>query len=88
VAARSKASVCGCSLAGIVGSNPAGSMAVSSVVCCQRSVHRTDHSSRGVLPSVVCLIECSRKACTERKPWPTVAVTSRGVNHAGDSNPQ
>ena len=28
---------------------------VVSVVCCQRSLHRADHSSRGVLPSVVCL---------------------------------
>jgi hypothetical protein len=26
-----------------------------SVVCCQRSLIRADHSSRGVLPSVVCL---------------------------------
>jgi hypothetical protein len=25
-----------------------------SVVCCQMSLHRADHSSRGILPSVVC----------------------------------
>jgi len=45
------------SLAGIVGPNPAGDMDVC-VVCCQvkyRSLRRADHSSRGVLPSAVCL---------------------------------
>ena len=40
VAARSKASVCGRSLAGIVGSNTAGGMDVS-VVCCQVVVSAT-----------------------------------------------
>ena len=58
VAARSKASVCGRSPAEIVGSNPAGSMfcvSVVSVVCCQVGVSgQADHSSRGVLPAVVC----------------------------------
>ena len=40
VAARSKTWVCGRSLAGIVGSNPAGGMDMSlvSVVCCQVDV--------------------------------------------------
>jgi hypothetical protein len=28
-------------------------MSVVSVVCCQRSLRRADHSSRGVLPTVV-----------------------------------
>jgi len=43
VAARSKAWVYGLSLAGIVGSNPAGGMDVSvlSVVCCQVEVSAT-----------------------------------------------
>jgi len=58
VAARSKACVCGRSLAGIVGSNPTGGhgyLSVVSVVCCQVEVSlgRADHSSRGVLPTVV-----------------------------------
>ena len=48
VAARSKAWVCGRSLAGIVGSNPAGSMdiylSVVSVVCCQVEVSSTGRS--------------------------------------------
>ena len=30
-----------------------GWLSVVSVVCCQRSLRRTDHSSRGVLPTVV-----------------------------------
>ena len=34
MAERSKARVCGCSLAGITGSNPAGGMDVC-VLCCQ-----------------------------------------------------
>ena len=43
VAARSKASVCGRSLAEIAGSNPAGDMdvCVVSVVCCQVEVSAT-----------------------------------------------
>ena len=44
MAARSKASVCGRSLAGIVGSNPAVCMDVLSlvsVVCCQVEVSAT-----------------------------------------------
>ena len=44
VAARSKAWVCGCSLAEIVGSNPAGgmdSLSAVSVVCCQVEVSAT-----------------------------------------------
>ena len=44
VAAGSKAWVCGCSLAGIMGSNPTGgngSLSVVSVVCCQVEVSAT-----------------------------------------------
>jgi hypothetical protein len=47
VAARSKACVCGRSLAGIVGLNLAGGpgyLSLVSVVCCQ--VRRAGHSSR------------------------------------------
>jgi hypothetical protein len=40
VAARSKAWVCGRSLAGILGSNPVGGMDVN-VVCCQVEVSAT-----------------------------------------------
>jgi hypothetical protein len=57
VAARSEAWVCGRSLAGIMGSNPTGARMFVSCKCCvlsERSMRRADHSSRGVLPSVVC----------------------------------
>jgi len=57
VAARSKAWVCGCTLAEIAGSNPAGGMdaCLLSELCVvrRRSLRRADHSSRGVLPSMV-----------------------------------
>jgi len=59
VAARSKAWVCGCLLAGVAGSNPAGDMVVCllGVLCVvrQRSLQRGGHLSREVLPIVVCL---------------------------------
>jgi len=58
-AARSKAWVCGHSLAGIGGSIPAGSMDACLLrvlfVIRYRSLRRADHSSRRLLPSVVCL---------------------------------
>ena len=57
--ARSTVWVCGHSLAGIAGSNPAGNMDACLLwVLCDlrlRSLWRADHSSRGVLLSVVCL---------------------------------
>jgi hypothetical protein len=59
VAARSQTWVCGRSLAGIVGSNPAGGMDVCLLwvlwFVMQRSLRGAEHSSRGVLPSVVCM---------------------------------
>jgi len=54
VAARSKSLVCSLSLAAIVGSNSAGGMDVlslMSVVCCQSSLRRADHSCKGFLHS-------------------------------------
>jgi hypothetical protein len=59
LAARSKACVCGRWLAGISDSNPAGCIDVCLlwVLCVvrQKSLRRADHSSRGVLPTVVCV---------------------------------
>jgi len=56
--ARSKALVCGISPAEMVGSNPTGGMDVC-LLCCVLSrrglLRRTNHSSKGVVPSVVCL---------------------------------
>jgi hypothetical protein len=56
VVARTKAWVYGSSLAGD------GCLSLVSVVFCQRSLQRTDHSSRGVLPSVACLRRKLREA--------------------------
>jgi hypothetical protein len=59
VAARFKGWVCGHSLAGNAVSNPAGDMegCLFWVLCVvrKRSLRRVGHSSRGALPSVVCL---------------------------------
>ena len=56
VVVRSKVWVCGRSLPGIAGSNPAGGMNVCLLcVVRYRSLRRTDHPSRGVLPCVVYL---------------------------------
>jgi len=59
VAGQSKAWGCSRSLDGMVGSNPAGIMDASlmGVLCVVKegSLRRADHSSRGVLPNVVCL---------------------------------
>jgi hypothetical protein len=59
VATRSKAWVCGRWFAGIADSYPAGGMAVIPlrVWCVVKygPLRRTDHSSRGVIPSVVYL---------------------------------
>jgi hypothetical protein len=55
-ASVSKAWVCGRSLAGIVGSNPAGGMDGCLLwVLCVKSLRRDDNSSRAVLPRVVYL---------------------------------
>jgi hypothetical protein len=58
VAARSKAWVCDRSLARILGSNPAGGMDACLLGVLsgrERSLRRADHSTRGVLRSVVYL---------------------------------
>jgi hypothetical protein len=59
VAARSRAWVYGCSHTEIVGSNPACDMNVCLLwvlsVVRDRSLRHADHSTRAVLPSVVCL---------------------------------
>jgi len=74
VAARSKAWVCGSSLAGIAGS----STTVGMDVCLLRilfvvrysSLLQADQSSTGVLLSVMCVSECGREASIMKRPWP------------------
>jgi hypothetical protein len=60
------ARVCGCSLAGIVGSNPASGMDVCLLWVLSgvrySSLRWADHSSRGFLPIVVCLTEGNHKS--------------------------
>ena len=51
MAERSRTRVCGRSLVAIAGLNPAGGM--DSCPMCALSLRRADHSSRGVLPTVV-----------------------------------
>ena len=78
MAARSKAWVCGCLLAGIVDSNTAGGMDVCLfwVFCLvrSRSLCKADHSSRGVLPSVACVNECDHESSIMRGLGPLGAV--------------
>jgi len=69
VAARSKAKVCGRSPAEIMGSNPNGGIVVCVLwmlcVVRYRSLRRADHSSRGVLPTVVYRCVWSRNLVNE-----------------------
>jgi hypothetical protein len=53
VAARFEAWVCSSSLVGVAGSNRTGGMDLYCQV--KKSLRRADHSSRGVLQSMVCL---------------------------------
>ena len=46
-----------------------GRLSDVSVVCCQRSLRRADHSSRGVLLTVVC--RCDLETWWMRRSWPT-----------------
>jgi hypothetical protein len=74
VAVRSKGWVCGRSLAGIAGSNPAGARMSGSCECCVLSgrgpcvelIPRPRESYR-----VWCVSECDREAWIMRRPWPT-----------------
>jgi hypothetical protein len=68
VAARSKACVCGLSLAGFAGSNPTGGMSVVSVVCCQVEVSTSDRSLVQRNPTECGVSECDREASIVRRP--------------------
>jgi hypothetical protein len=76
VAARSKATVCGCALARIPGSNPTGRIndCLLWVLCVirYRSLRRADHSSRGVLPS-----ECVSRECDRKVPYGEAMTRNR-----------
>ena len=81
MAVRCKAWVCGHSLAGIVGSNPAenmGCLSVVSVVCCHVEVSASGRSLvQRYLPSVcVCVSECHLETSTIRTPRPPRGLSS------------
>jgi hypothetical protein len=70
-AARSKAWVCGRSLAGIVGSNPAGGMDVCCECCVLSEVSASGWSLVQRSPSECGVYECDREPWSMTTPWPT-----------------
>ena len=77
VAVRSKASVCGLSLSGIAGSNPArghGCLSLLSVVCCKVQVTGTGRSLVQRSPTEYGVSECVGEASMMRRSTPTGAV--------------
>jgi hypothetical protein len=49
---------------------------VANVVCCRyRSLRRADHSSRGILPTVVCFV-FDLKTSSTPWPWPALALNA------------
>ena len=72
MSARSKAWVCCRSLAGILGSNPAGTwLSAVSVVCCQVEVSATGRSLVQRSSTECGVSESDREASITRRPWPT-----------------
>ena len=85
VAVQSKARDCGRSLAGIPGSNSTGGwmdVFLVWVLCVVRwrPLWRTDRSSRGDVPLMVCLNECDR-GTSQRRPRTAGAVELWGKNY-------
>jgi hypothetical protein len=78
----SKACICGFSIAGIAGSNPARHMDISFLsvlgVFRQKCLRRSDHSSRAVPPSVMCQNECDPEGVTVRMLWLTTVYCAGG----------
>jgi len=89
VAARSKAWVCGSSLAGIVGSNPAGAWMSVCVECCVLSGRGL---SDGLIPRpeksyrLWCVAVCDLETSRTRRPWPALGRNATGgeKNHLLD----
>jgi hypothetical protein len=73
VTARSTAWVCGRSLAGIAGSNPAlgyGCLSLVSVVCCEVEVSASGWSLVKRSPTECGVSECDHEASIMRRAWP------------------
>jgi hypothetical protein len=47
-------------------------------------VRRVHHSSRGVLPSVVCKTECDRESLIMRRPWLTMGCCAMVKKYISD----
>jgi hypothetical protein len=74
VAARSKARVCGRSVAWIMGSNPAGGdgcFSLVCVICCQVDVSASGWPFFQRSPTDCGASECDREASKTGRPWPT-----------------
>jgi len=72
---RSKAWICGPSLAGIAGSNPARDMDIShECLCCQVEVSESSWSHVQRNPTECGVSECDREALIMRRLWPTRAL--------------
>ena len=48
----------------------------------KRSLRRADHSSRGVLSSVVCRNECDHESSEMRRHWPTGELSRHGKKNS------
>ena len=87
MATQTKAWVCGHSLAGIAGSNPAGDtgyLSLVSLVCCQVEVSASGLSLVQRSPTGCGVFESDLEASIMKRPWPTrgCCVMGRGVNSA------
>ena len=74
-------------LLGIAGSNSAwghGCLSFAGVVFCQVEVS-ADHSSRGVLPNVVCPNDCDREALLMARPRPTRGCCVKVKKYVGST---
>ena len=75
VVARSKAWVCGRSLAGIAGSNSAEGLYLVNAVCCQAEISAKGRSLVSRSPTkCVCVTECELEASTRRRLRANTAV--------------
>ena len=52
-----------------------------SVSCLCSVVCWADHLSRGVLLSMICVIDCDREAFAMGRPWPTRGCHAMKKNH-------
>jgi hypothetical protein len=85
VVARSNGQVCGRSLAGTVGSNPAGGMDVSlvGVVCCQVEVSAASLPLIQRISTEFGVSDCDLETSTRRRPRPEYGCWATGTKKLG-----